>query len=131
MRWSDEYATGIENIDGQHKMIFQMSEDFRAALDEGRGERVYDEMLRSLDLYVRTHFGFEERCMERYRCPVAEGNKRAHARFAEVMSDFRQRYSARGFDRGDARDLVDTMDQWLTDHICRIDVRLKPYVEKA
>ena len=131
MKWSDQYASGIEQIDDQHKMIFKMAEDFRAALDEGVGERVYGEMLESLDLYVRTHFGFEERCMEKYSCPVAAGNKKAHARFVEVLSGFQQRYTAGGFDRTDARDLVNTVDQWLADHICRIDVRLKSFVERG
>ena len=130
MKWSDEYATGVANIDDQHKMIFKMAEDFRTALDEGGGERVYRDMLESLDLYVRTHFGYEERCMDKYACPVAEGNKKAHARFVEVLSKFQQRYKSSGFDRADARDLVDTVDKWLADHICRIDTRLKDYVEE-
>lgn len=131
MKWSGQYATGIEHIDDQHKMIFKMAEDFRAALDESAGERVYGGMLESLDLYVRTHFGFEERCMDKYSCPVAEGNKKAHDRFVEVLSGFQQRYTVSGFDRADARDLVDTVDRWLADHICRIDVRLRGYVERA
>jgi len=131
MKWSDEYATGNAQIDDQHRMIFRMAEDFRTALDEGQGERVYDGMLQSLDAYVRTHFGFEERCMDKYACPVAEGNKRAHDRFIEVLATFQQRYAASGFDRADARELVDTIDRWLVDHICRIDVRLKEYVAKA
>jgi hemerythrin len=130
MKWSDEYATGIENIDDQHRMIFKMAEDFRTALDEGGGERVYRDMLESLDLYVRTHFGYEERCMDKYACPVAEGNKKAHGRFVEVLSKFQQRYKVGGFDRSDARDLVDTVDKWLADHICRIDTRLKDYAEE-
>jgi len=130
MKWSDKYATGIEHIDDQHRMIFKMAEDFRAALDEGAGERVYGEMLQSLDLYVRTHFGLEERCMEKYRCPVAEGNKRAHVKFVEVLSGFQQRYTASGFNRDDAHNLVDSVDDWLADHICRIDVRLKQSVEQ-
>jgi hemerythrin len=131
MKWSDEYSTGNEQIDDQHRMIFKMAEDFRAALDEGMGERVYGEMLESLNLYVRTHFGFEERCMDKYGCPVATGNKKAHARFVEVLTEFQQRYTTSGFSRADARDLVDTMDRWLVDHICRIDVRLREYVAKT
>jgi len=131
MKWSDQYATGNEQIDDQHRMIFRMAEDFRAALDEGRGEGVYEEMLQSLDLYVRTHFGFEEKCMDKYGCPVAAGNKKAHGRFVEVLAKFQERYGASGFDRMDARELVDTIDQWLVDHICRIDARLKEYVGKS
>jgi hemerythrin len=112
-------------------MIFRMVEDFRSALDEGLGEGVYGGMLRSLDLYVRTHFGLEEKCMEQYHCPVAQLNKKAHERFVEVLSGYQQRYAASGFVRADARALVDVVDKWLVDHICRIDVRLKESVENS
>jgi hemerythrin-like metal-binding protein len=128
MKWSDAYATGIDRIDDQHKMIFKMTEDFRSALDEGHGERAYGDMLRSLDLYVRTHFGYEEACMTEYRCPAAAANKASHDRFAQVLAGFLERYAASGFDRTEARNLVDTMDHWLAEHICRIDVRLKERV---
>lgn len=131
MKWSEQYATGDGRIDDQHRMIFKMAEDFRAALDEGSGERVYDVMLQSLDAYVRTHFGYEEKCMDQYACPVAEGNKKAHGRFVEVLAEFKRRYEIRGFERADARELVDTIDRWLVDHICRIDARLKEHVGKA
>jgi len=49
----------------------------RTTLDEGRGEQVYSGLLTTLDVYTRTHFGFEEKCMERYHCPFAEKNKDA------------------------------------------------------
>jgi hemerythrin len=130
MRWSDEYATGVERIDDQHKMIFKMAEDFRAALDEGAGVKTYGLLLNFLGRYVRNHFGFEERCMEEYRCPVAQRNKEAHARFVEVLSGFQERYAESGFDPADARNLVNTVDRWLADHICRIDVHLKQCVKK-
>lgn len=131
MKWSDDYATGVERIDNQHKSIFKMTEDFHAVLDEGRGERVYDTLLRSLDQYVRFHFGLEERCMDEYRCPMAERNREAHLKFVEVLSDYKQRYAAKGFELSDARGLVDTLDNWLSEHICRIDVHLKRHVKKS
>lgn len=125
------YATGIEHIDDQHKMLFQMSEDFRAALDEGKGEQVYGGLLRSLHLYARSHFGFEEQCMAKYQCPVAHRNCVAHTKFMEVLMGFQQRFDSHGFERSDAHRLVDFIDQWLADHIGRIDVQIKPYVERG
>lgn len=130
MKWIDDYATGIERIDEDHKMIFKMAEDFRAALDECKGAAVYCVLLDSLNLYCRGHFGFEERCMEEYHCPVAQRNKDAHVNFLETLSEFRQRYAVNGYDPKDARQLVDTIDQWLADHICHIDIHLKRCVSK-
>jgi hemerythrin len=128
MKWSERYATGLAHIDNQHKTIFAMSEDYRSALDEGRGEVVYPELLESLALYIRTHFGQEEACMERYRCPLGQANASAHGKFTAVLRGFQERYVANGYERSEAYRLVDTIDQWLNDHICRIDVQLKSYV---
>jgi hemerythrin-like metal-binding protein len=130
MKWRDDYATGVQRIDEDHKMIFKMVEDFRAALDVERGDAVYSVLLETLTLYCRGHFSFEERCMDEYRCPVAEKNKEAHESFLENLSEFQERYAANGFDHTDARRLVDIADQWLDDHICRIDIHLKRCVNK-
>jgi len=129
MKWSDEFSTGVGHLDQQHRMLFQMVTDYREALDEARGERVYDDFLRSLDAYVRVHFGSEEACMVSYACPAAEANAAAHARFVATLTWFRERHRAVGFNRDDARNLVDTLDRWLVDHICRLDVRLRPFAE--
>ncbi|MDH3207971.1 MAG: hemerythrin domain-containing protein [Gemmatimonadota bacterium] len=129
MRWSEQYATGIARLDDQHKMIFKMADDFRASLDEGEGG-TYGILLDILDAYCRRHFGFEEHCMEEYRCPVARRNREAHTGFVEVLSGFRQRYELNGYDPIESRNLVDTVDRWLSEHICRLDVHLKQCVRE-
>jgi hemerythrin len=129
MQWSDEYTTGVERLDQQHQTLFKMVADYDAALDEARGAQVYSVLLQALDLYARTHFRFEERCMDEYHCPIAAVNREAHVRFIALLAGFQQRYAAQGFDPTDAHTLVATIDQWLADHIGRIDVQLKPWVQ--
>jgi hemerythrin len=111
-------------------MLFKMSEDYREALDQQRGERVYGVMLESLDEYAKAHFGLEQECMFRYQCPAAETNAKAHLQFVEVLGWFRRRYAEGGFNVIEARRLVEFVDEWLASHIGRIDVQLKPCVEK-
>ena len=130
MKWKDEYAIGIEPLDEQHKTLFQMAGDFQAVLDDGKGERTYSLLLVTLDTYIRSHFGIEEQCMVQHRCPVAEKNKNAHAKLIEILSGFQNRYSAHGYNHADASRLVDTLEQWLADHICRVDMHLKKCVKK-
>jgi len=88
MKWNKDYATGVEQVDRDHQMIFQMSEDFSAALDEGLGGKVYSLMLDNLSVYCRGHFSFEERCMTEYHYPVAHLNKEAHKKFMQTLSGF-------------------------------------------
>jgi hemerythrin len=130
MKWSDDFATGVERIDEQHRMIFRMAGDFREALDEGHGERTYGLLLEFLDRYCQSHFKFEERCMEERRCAFAQRNKDAHAHFVEVVADFQARFAKSGYRVDDARELVDTVDRWLSEHICGIDVHLKDSIER-
>ena len=131
MKWKDEYAIGIEPIDEQHKTLFQLAEDFQAVLDCGKGEQTYGLLLVTLDAYIRSHFGIEEKCMVQHRCPVAEKNKNAHSKLIETLSGFHNRYHASGYDHAEASRLVDTLEQWLADHICRIDMHLKKCVKKS
>ena len=130
MKWVESYATGVEQLDQDHRMIFRMAEDFRAALDDGSGYGVYAVILDNLTSYCRGHFGFEERCMTKHRCPVAEANAAAHKKFLQTLTGFQQRYATYGYQRADAEQLVDTIDNWLHNHICRIDVHLKRCVGK-
>ena len=130
MKWRDEYTIGIKPIDEQHKMLFLLVGNFQAALDEGKGERTYDLLLGALDAYTRSHFGIEEQCMVQHRCPVAEKNKNAHAELIETLSVFQNRYHASGYDHEEASRLVDTLEQWLANHICRIDIHLKKCVNR-
>ncbi len=125
MKWKDEFATGVERVDRQHKMLFRVADDYREAIEQRRGESSYRPLLDFLEDYSKSHFRFEERCMVERRCPVAHKNKAAHDVFLTVLRDFQQRYSTNGFRIEDAHELVDTVDDWLASHICRIDVHLK------
>lgn len=128
MIWNETFATGIESIDRQHKMLFQATSDFRDALDEGRGDQTYAGLLDFLDRYCRAHFDNENRCMERYRCPIAQRNRDAHANFVKVLGEFKRRHTEGGYSAENARRMIDTLDAWLVNHICTIDVQLREAV---
>ena len=125
MDWREDYSTGVERLDEQHRTLFRAAGDFREALDEGQGARSYAVLLEFLEGYCRAHFGFEERCMEQVRCPAAQANRDAHAEFTRVLAGFRRRFDEHGFRAADARELVDTLERWLGGHICRLDVQLR------
>ena len=77
---------------------------------------------------VITRAGFERggnACTAMVSCPVAQTNKEAHAGFIAFVHRFGERYGATGFVVADAQTLTDTIDRWLSDHICRIDIQLK------
>lgn len=131
MKWSNVYATGIPRLDEQHQRLFQTSEDFRTALDHQEGERSYAMFLAFLESYCRAHFALEEQCMDQYRCAVAAQNKQAHEQMAELLAGYRQRHIELGYDSAVARQLIDALDDWLREHIGRVDVHLRNCVGGA
>ncbi|HZI89611.1 MAG TPA: hemerythrin family protein [Candidatus Polarisedimenticolia bacterium] len=131
MEWTEKYATGIPQLDDQHRTLFRMTSDFRLALDEGKGDRVYGNLLQSLDLYARSHFRFEEGCMVKYACPALDSNRAAHRNFVDALSRYQKKFSTSGFTPTDGRDLVDHLDTWLDTHIGNLDTQLQKAVEAA
>ena len=127
MTWPIQLATGIERVDQQHQMLFQVTDDDAASLNAGHGERVYGQWLSALDQYARGHFGFEEQCM--HRNVVRRRRIRSeHAEFLETLSRFRAHFAAVGFVQVHAHALVDFLNHWLVTHIGRVDVMRKACV---
>lgn len=129
MEWQQQFSTGVDHLDNQHRMLFRMEGDFTLALEEGRGEQVYDEFLRSLEMYSRIHFGAEEECMFRLHCPAGAANLEGHQVFRGLLDDSSAALRTRGFRRQDAVALAASVRNWLVTHIGRIDTQLRPLVE--
>lgn len=128
MKWKEEYATGVQVIDEQHKFLFKLSEVYRETLEADSGEETFGVFLDTLKDYAELHFDFEERCMLEHLCPVAKRNCREHGLFCRVVEMEQKKYKSHGFDRQRALALTNTIDQWLDRHICNVDRKLAEYV---
>lgn len=125
MKWKEEFATGIAEIDQQHKTLFETSESFREVLERGCSAETYDGFLEFLAMYVEVHFGYEEECMHAAKCPIACTNKKEHALFIKLVNKEVQFFQKSGLDVERAFNVLDTLDSWLASHIARIDVQLR------
>ncbi len=125
LEWNDRYATGDALVDDQHKKIFQIVNKFEEQVKAGTAEENIENTLKFLGTYVQTHFSYEEGCMNKHKCPVAEQNKQAHAQFLQDYATFQARFSSEGYTDILARTLLKITQEWLLKHICGIDVHLK------
>lgn len=125
INWSEEFATGNEMIDRQHKMFIQMINDSIADLCYEKFDPQLTVSL--LSMYARMHFGHEEDCMFRHQCPNHETNSQQHKIFLEKLSDWERRVAeAKGDGRNAlAKELLDWISDWLTNHILKTDIQLR------
>ncbi len=126
--WDDSLATGVPEIDVQHRELLQHFNDFTEALVQGRGRVETGQMLDYLQFYAQWHFEREEKCMEAYRCPVAAANKTAHQQFLTRFSQLYEQYQASDVDFQVVAQTFWDLQKWFIQHIRGVDYHLNTCV---
>ena len=129
IKWKESYSTGVAKLDEQHKSLFKYCNDLEDVLNvQGASKQSLERALNFLEKYAKGHFGQEETCMHKCACPAAEKNKLAHQKFIETYKIFQKKISEDGDYQSTLKELHRFLENWLTDHICKIDTQLKKYV---
>jgi hemerythrin len=118
--WSDEFATGDEIIDFQHKKIFGYLNMLYAANDtKAVPISLVKNTLQSLIEYTRVHFEDEEHAMLSMGYPNFNAHKNEHAKCAKQMINFKER-----FDKSEdiREELLHYITGWITVHITQEDL---------
>jgi hemerythrin len=78
-----------------------------------------------------THFGKEEECMAKWRCPVAAQNVAAHKEFVVTFTSFREEFDRDGATAHLVVRVETELMRWLSGHIKRTDTQLAHCVKAA
>jgi hemerythrin len=121
IKWSSDFALGIDEIDEQHKALVGMINALDAST---HGEYKPENMRRLLDelnVYVKDHFGFEERLMAGGGCSQELVTRHCgeHAYFRSVLRDL-----SADFENGRTSitvTLIEYLVHWLLHHIVVVD----------
>jgi hemerythrin len=122
--WNEAMSTGVPEIDVQHKELLAKFSELYEALAAGKGREETGKMLDFLQFYAQWHFEREERCMEQYQCPVAAANKTAHRTFLERFGQLYERYQESDVDPEVVLATFIELQDWIINHILRIDTQL-------
>jgi len=126
--WGEQFATGIEEIDDQHKAIF---EDVNELLEAARAELPREEIgeiINSLQEHSVLHFECEEKHMDLRKCSVCAANRLAHRVFLRDFVDLRERFEREGATPRFVDEVQQKVCAWLSTHIMAIDIVLRETV---
>ncbi len=125
IKWDPEImSTGSIVIDDQHKEWIRRFNQFEDAVINRHGtEAIYD-ALQFFMSYTETHFPYEEALMKKYNCPVAELNRAEHDLFRHKLLALEKRVRSEGVSLVEVIELKVDMEQWLFNHICKVDAEL-------
>ncbi|MDT7835102.1 bacteriohemerythrin [Aquabacterium sp. OR-4] len=116
--WTDEHALGLDELDAQHRLLFDLTNDLWHHLVRRSARTEVLATLTALERYALSHFSAEETFMRVTCYPHIDAHTAEHAEFIERVSREKtavMQGHALGFD------LLSYLKNWLTEHILRAD----------
>lgn len=124
LQWKVDYKIGHDEIDAQHKQLFNIANDLLAATD--RAGLTTGAM--ALYKYTRQHFAHEEQLMKRLNYPAIAGHLVQHDGLISRLNQEAARIASGTVDR----DVLEAfLSDWLLNHIATSDTKLAHYIQKA
>ena len=124
--FTDEYLTGIELVDAEHKELFRIVEKADRLVKSYNDLSGYDnivQILNELKDYTKEHFADEEEYMESIQYQGLEAQKRAHEAFIDKLEGI-------NLDEIDdnpkeyLQELLEFLLGWLVNHILQSDKKI-------
>jgi hemerythrin len=125
LAWEERYQTGIEEIDAQHKALFDLVVSLGEALRSRPGAIQLEGLVPKLESYARNHLSHEEALFAQYDYPRAKEHIEAHDKLRGDIVHFRDMLKN---DRLTALALFNYMELWLYNHVMKMDMDYKTYL---
>lgn len=129
LKWRDEFSTGIETIDNQHKHLLEIGTRIYELAELDDGVDHYDEILAiltELKDYTVYHFGYEEKLMEEYGFENYDSHKFQHYFIIKKIEKF-ENEDIDSRQKETILDLVKFIFDWVTNHILKEDMLYKDF----
>ncbi len=116
--WKPEYSVGVEEIDAQHRYLFELWLMLDSIRDQEENRRSRRQVILSLLDYVDLHFSTEEGYYRDH--PRYAEHRALHRAFVDRIRAFEQEMEE---DRLNLQAMADFLRDWLIDHIVNTDIR--------
>ncbi len=128
IEWNEELATGIKEIDDQHKEIIKRMQIIDNSSEQMVSEEEIDKMVRFFGGYMIEHFDTEDKYMIDYKYPKYDLHKSEHMKFLKNFAVLK-----RLCEEEDSTSLIILAIQnqfldWLVHHILHTDKEMAAYL---
>ncbi|MCL1880922.1 MAG: bacteriohemerythrin [Oscillospiraceae bacterium] len=126
MIWNEQYETGNELVDSEHKELFSLVRGVLQDSEDEKREKI-EESIDFLIKYTVLHFQHEEALMDECNYPESAEHKKLHDEFAKTAVSLKERFAK----KGDAVELGTQINtvvcEWLIKHVLNSDKKLATY----
>jgi hemerythrin len=120
---------GNNEIDRQHKKLFELADRFHSAMASGKGKQILQQTLTDLIDYTKQYFAAEEALMQKSSYPEYRLHKAEHDALTHKVVQFRDELAA---DRAVVTiDVLQFLREWLVHHIGQMNKKVGEYLRQA
>ena len=124
MKWDGSFAIGIEEIDNQHKRIFEHLLALENSVEKRDPWHILHFFLTELAGYMKFHLAVEDALLEIIRYPDRANHRDSHSRLIEQLARLEDQLKGRA--TGD--NLVGFFEDWFIRHVLASDREYAAYV---
>ncbi len=126
MVWDESMAVGVEEIDAQHRRLFELANSVAETVQGGYDREQAWRELRGLCDYAVEHFAMEEALMDMDAYPEYDQHLNEHMHLTTRALDFLEAFSEdRGVDMGEFLRFVAA---WIREHTLSMDRTLAAFL---
>ena len=123
IEWKDNLATGVYEIDEQHKELFNRINLLFEACSKKKGRAEVGNLMKFLEEYVVIHFDTEEEYMIHFNYPEYSSHKEEHTNFTRDLLHLKKQFEA-STESLTLIKLNRKLVDWLRNHIGEVDQKL-------
>lgn len=132
--WQPDFATGIQIIDDQHRVLIAMLNEANMKINDRSPASELDLIVQGLINYAGYHFGTEERCAADNgyfdkQPEEASAHLAQHHAFATRVNQIKRELGTG--QRISRADIVAFLTAWLVNHILDTDMKLGAFLRAA
>lgn len=123
LSWKEEYLLGIDELDYEHRDLFDCVNDLFEQCSEKADHDTVDDSLGRLHARLAAHFALEESTMRGMKNPHYAAHKAEHDRFLDEVTAVIAAFEEE-FDHKNIEELAHRVQAWIVGHITTFDRQL-------
>ena len=131
IEWQESLSIGVLEIDIQHKLLFEKFGAFLQACNSNAEGDTVHRLFWFLEAYAVTHFGDEEKLMQRLAYPDYLPHRKQHLEFSGEIGRIKERLRVEGPTPELISGMTRFIGSWLVQHISQMDRAIGQFVHNG
>lgn len=125
INWSKKFSIGNENVDNDHKKLFEIHNDLVDLVSENCSRKEFARILSEMTDYVLNHFKKEEAYMRELNFPDYDEHRKRHDEYSYQVAMYN--YQLSGPNPPEPIKIIAFIKNWWTNHIVTFDMEYENF----